>query len=456
MKNLHTLTYLNKKILLPIIDELKMEIEIEENPFQLPIEDFFSMAARINKKRSFLFVSKLLGKHIPIDPKTGLLTGFLLAARYVEVMTEKKSLKRAELLNYYPHFLSDFKDTSFVNKEISSPVIIGFAETATALGHSFYQAFKDAAFFHTTRENVNEVSSVISFEEEHSHATSHRCYVDESLLHNNREVILVDDELTTGNTAINIIRAIQKKYPRKKYTVVSILDWRSAEQEKAMAELEEELGINVHFVSLLKGTFKLHEGNGYSLTHSSAKTHSEWQDHAIQIEYVDLTEFTADRIIPFTSCTCSGERNTCHYLLDTGRFGIETNQTDDQWIKKAGYYLSSKKKAEKTLIVGTGEFMYIPMKIASYMGENIYYQSTTRSPIYANDEAHYGVKTAFTFPNPEDQHIVNHLYNLEAHPYEEVFILFERKVDSDKIQQLINIFKETSIKKINIVYCFGG
>ena len=34
---------------------------------------------------------------------------------------------------------------------------------------------------------------------------------------------------------------------------------------------------------------------------------------------------------------------------------------------------------KRTLCLGTGEFMYIPMKIAAEMGENILYQSTTKA-----------------------------------------------------------------------------
>ncbi|PKG24039.1 phosphoribosyltransferase family protein [Niallia nealsonii] len=451
MKNSHTLTCSNKKILLSILDDLQMEIEITGNPFQLSVEDFFLMAARINKKRSFLFVSKLLGKHLPIHPNRGLLTGFLLAARYEEIKTNQPSFKKESLLAYY-HDPSLFADRPYIDEEVSSPVIIGFAETATSLGHSFYQAFKHAVYFHTTREVVNEAASIISFEEEHSHATSHRCYVGEEMLKNEREVILVDDELTTGKTAINIIRDIQTKFPRKLYTVVSILDWRSEEDSEKMLELEKELDIKIHFVSLLKGRFTLH--NGHVDFKENIFNHMPNSDFP-QVEYLELTEFISNRLIPYTSNTLSMEKNNFYYLVDTGRFGIESNQTDDEWMKKAGQYLSLKRTGEKTLVIGTGEFMYIPMKIASYMGENIWYQSSTRSPIYPNKEAHYGAKTAYRFPNPEDGDIVHYLYNIERGSYDDVFIIFERKVDHKKLAPLLQQLNRENFKKINIVYCNG-
>ena len=56
----------------------------------------------------------------------------------------------------------------------------------------------------------------------------HYCYaIDPALFENDDMVVLVDDEITTGKSALNFIRAIQSKYPRKKYGVVSLLDWRS-------------------------------------------------------------------------------------------------------------------------------------------------------------------------------------------------------------------------------------
>ena len=67
-----------------ILDKITVDIEVTANPYQLHLEELFTMAARINKKRSFLFVSKVLGKHLPIQPQKGLITAALLAARYAE------------------------------------------------------------------------------------------------------------------------------------------------------------------------------------------------------------------------------------------------------------------------------------------------------------------------------------------------------------------------------------
>ncbi len=451
MKELHTLTYLNKKISLPIIDHLQMNINVEENPFQLPIEDFFKMAARINKRRAFLFVSKLLGKHLPIEPKKGLLTGFILAARYEEIMTGKHSPQRERLLEIYHDTSLPFVDKPFIQKEVSNPIIIGFAETATALGHSFFQAFKQASFFHTTREKINGLDPIISFEEEHSHATSHRCYVKKDILDNNREIILVDDELTTGKTAINIIRDLHRKYPRDKYTVASILDWRSNKWRLEMKALEEELQITVHSVCLLKGCFEL---VGEQINLPPIMESLVTNDGTPSVEYISLENYVKARIIPLISTNLAGERNDFQYLKDTGRFGIYTEEGTDEWIKQAAKVLK-KKRVGTSLCVGTGEFMYIPMKLASFMGEDISYQSTTRSPIYPNDEEYYGAQTAYCFANPEDLEIVNYLYNIKPNQYDDIFLFFERNVKEDSLKELLTALKAVQVKKINVVYFSG-
>lgn len=451
MKDLHTLTYLNKKISFPIIHNLQMDIRVEENPFDLSIEDFFKMAARINKKRAFLFVSKLLGKHLPIEPKKGLLTGFMLAARYEEIVTGTNTLQREKVLANYRDSDLPFFDKPFISSKQANPIIIGFAETATALGHSFFQAFEAATFFHTTRENANELVPIISFEEEHSHATSHRCYVKEDILDNNREIILVDDELTTGRTAINIIRDIHRKYPRDKYTVVSILDWRSEEWQQELNSLEQELQITIQTVSLLKGSFEL-VGNLSNLV--SKAQHAEKNVKAPILEYISLENYVKERIVSITSTCLAGSRNEYGYLKDTGRFGINTDEVTDVWIRQAADELK-KKRVGTTLCIGTGEFMYIPMKLASFMGENTYFQSTTRSPIYPNEEEHYGAENAFCFSNPEDLDIMNYLYNIQANQYDDIFLFFERKVRSERLKELLSELKAVQVKKINIIYFSG-
>ena len=448
MNNIPTLTCSNKKYL---FNELQVEVEIESNPYQLPISQLFLMAGRINKKRSFLFVSKLLGKHIPINPNKGLVVGAILADQYAKVvmgedMELDEGLRSALSAEEPPATLSPF-----ISDQVN-PVIIGFAETATGLGHAFYESFKKADFFHTTREKIVSFAPVISFEEEHSHATSHRCYVDDLLLQNNREIILVDDELTTGKTAINIIRSLHLKFPRKTYTVVSILDWRSIDHHKAFAALEVELGITIHCVSLLKGRIKV--SGELLLDNTNEATYSESQTEQ-RLTMVPIYKKVPS---PFSTIPVEVASDIPYpYLYETGRFGIHSkdNQKIDKWLQALTVFLKEQRTGKKTLCLGTGEFMYLPMKLASLMGDGVFYQSTTRSPIFAECDPEYGVNWKVEFVNPENLQITNYVYNIPPQAYDDLFLFFEREVPNENLQPLLAELKKTGITDIKIIFFSG-
>jgi len=429
-----------------ILDFLETHLEITDNLYQLPVDDLFTMAARINKKRSFLFVSKVLGKHLPIVPAKGLLTGALLASRYVEETFKIKVPQIESLLSSFLMNEPKISITPFIPENIN-PVIIGFAETATALGHSFFTCFKHAEFFHTTREEFIEQKAVITFEEEHSHATAHRCYIPEEMIKNEREIILVDDELTTGKTALNIIQSIHQNFPRQKYTIVSILDWRSEEDKQALKHFEKQLGVSINVVSLVRGNVTVKQVRDIELysRNNSAKSHPP-------IEIVRLSTFFQAADDPkFPAMKVP-------YIKETGRFGLSSfeNQTLQQNISKAASLLKEKREGRTTLCLGTGEFMYLPMKIASEMGSNIFYQSTTRSPIYIHDREGYGVRNGIVFPNPEDQAIVNYVYNIQPEQYDELFLFFEREIDMNRLKPLLMELDQLKFQTIKLVFFSGG
>ncbi|WML47779.1 phosphoribosyltransferase domain-containing protein [Neobacillus sp. PS3-34] len=153
MKNTQTSTFSEQKFTFNILNSLRAEVEVRQNPYALPIEELFTMAARINKKRSFLFVSKLLGKHLPIDPNKGLLTSALLAARYYELVNGVAPEIISNLKSTFLFGSPEFSSTRFIDGSLN-PIIIGFAETATALGHAFFDCFQNGDYFHTTREDL--------------------------------------------------------------------------------------------------------------------------------------------------------------------------------------------------------------------------------------------------------------------------------------------------------------
>lgn len=59
-----------------VLNNIKVHVEVRDNPYNLELDNLFQMVMRINKKRSFLFVSTILGKHLPIKPAVSLASGF--------------------------------------------------------------------------------------------------------------------------------------------------------------------------------------------------------------------------------------------------------------------------------------------------------------------------------------------------------------------------------------------
>lgn len=439
-----------------VLDDLTVTIDVTHNPYQFKLDQLFKMATRINKKRSFLFVSQVLGKHIGVDPSIPLLTGHLLAMRYMEVVhgqenpRAKAIAKAIQTKENIAELAEEMQNEPLQLREKTT--FIGFAETATALGHAVFSSFKeDATYIHTTREQMIDRDSVINFEEEHSHATSHRVYArNASFFAGSGEVVLVDDEMTTGKTAINIIRTMKAKFPEKKvFTVVVILDWRTEAQRMAYRELEAALGITIHVVSLVEGMVSV-AGEPKLL----APEKNVSPIFTPEIQMISAYEWlTPDMFEAFSSIEENGGENQSSYLKATGRFGLTAEQ-DKTYLKTFQtlvQQLKEQRRGKKTLVIGTGEFMYVPMKIASYMGEQVYFQATTRSPIYETTRKGYTIQQKFTFTSPENAGLVNHLYNIDEQQYDEIFIFVERMSAKDEITSLIDALGKTKIPFITVV-----
>ncbi|MNH21721.1 hypothetical protein D3C79_815440 [compost metagenome] len=103
------------------------------------------------------------------------------------------------------------------------------------------------------------------------------------------------------------------------------------------------------------------------------------------------------------------------------------------------------------LVIGTGEFMYVPMQIASYLGENVYFQSSTRSPIYCTDELDYTITEKIVFESPENNGVENYLYNIQNRPYSELFIIVERIANKEIIARLVEALQSISSAKIYVI-----
>ena len=123
--------------------------------------------------------------------------------------------------------------------------MVGFAETATAIGAAVAIECQ-AAYMQTTREVIDGVD-YLYFSESHSHATEQKLVKTDldKIIGKTDRIIFIEDEVTTGNTILNIVRLIQKTYAKPvSFAVASILNGMN---EEAL-ENYQNLKIPVHYL----------------------------------------------------------------------------------------------------------------------------------------------------------------------------------------------------------------
>ena len=135
-----------------------------------------------NTRRKYLVVNRLQGKHIPVSPKEALQMFRSLAELIKEAYPSERLL------------------------------MVGFAETATAIGAAVAIECQ-AAYMQTTREVIDGVD-YLYFSESHSHATEQKLVKTDldKIIGKTDRIVFIEDEVTTGNTILNIVRLIQKTY----------------------------------------------------------------------------------------------------------------------------------------------------------------------------------------------------------------------------------------------------
>jgi len=193
--------------------------------------ELFGFAERRNPKRAFLFVSKVLGRHIPVRPS-------VMAASFERL-------------------------AAGIPADLPGPVlVIGMAETAVGLGAGVHRAYSatrpDSLYLVSTRHPLG-CPLFARFEEEHSHASSHLLHlpVDPELreqMLQARSLVLVDDEASTGKTFINLHCALVEAGLSQLERVVTcvLTDWSADAVCK-------RLGDTATAVSLLRGAYRFDE-----------------------------------------------------------------------------------------------------------------------------------------------------------------------------------------------------
>lgn len=360
----------------------KLQVSVLSAKFSL--DTLLTFGSRLNPKRRFLFVSKVLGKYVPCKPS-------VMRESYQAIAQQVQAL-------------ADTHKTDITN----NTWVLGVAETATGLGAGVAQEVKrmsdgvadsDVIYSHTTRCSL-EHSIDFSIIEEHSHAPSHLIYqLDHSLGYEEvSRVVLVDDEISTGRTLAQLTDELLQRLP-KLTTVVwaSLVNWISTEDiNKFKASYPN---ISLHFCSLLYGTFEFNSNPNFT---------------------DELPDNTATGISNMLSRADIGRVGYSMSKLPTCQFvavadGAEQVETPVEALTTALLDISSLDKTKRYTIIGTGEFSYQPFLFAEQLqqqGFDVLFQSTGRSPAIEDcgiaskmsrfDQGHQGVYYLYNLPEDRE------------------------------------------------------
>ncbi|MDT9594332.1 phosphoribosyltransferase [Nocardioides zeae] len=400
----------------------------------VPLPSLVGMALRINPRRPHLLVSTVLAKHVPTDPRlvraAGALLGLETAARLGRLDPDLLEAPRALLAAGAGADLAALDETVVALSArvgAGEGLVLGYAETATALGHLVARALRLPSL-HSTRRRVRGATSHLEFDESHSHATRHLVVpADAALLRSGGPAVLVDDELTTGRTALATIRALHAVAPREAYVVAALVDARRAEDREQIAAVAAELGVSIDVVALASGSVELPE----ELPQIAAPE--------------PLTLGTATRGTPTAVAGVPvpdpgdawpvGVRESARH-----GFGPE----DDVAASAAAARVATDVRdalAERgvpadgeVLVLGTEELMYAPLLVADALrraGVGAYFSTTTRSPVQVRDVEGYAVRSGVRFVAHDRDadgygEADRFAYNVAARPWAAVVVVLDR------------------------------
>lgn len=361
------------------------------------------LALRRNPKRAHLLVSNVLGKHVPQSPSVVHGQGVALGRRVRELLGTDEA-RRA--------------------------VVLGYAETATGLGHSVADGVGVAPYLHSTRRPVPGVAAAGGFEESHSHATSHLLLPeDPDLLAGPGPLILVDDEFSTGNTVLNTIRDLHERHPRERYVVVALVDMRSEADLARFERFAAEIGARVDLVAAASGTVRLPEG----VLEAGQALVAEHERDAPAAPAAG----NADRAVRVGLGWPRG-------LPDGGRHGF----TPGQRIRLDGALPAMAARlaealpddARRVLVLGFEELMYAPLRLARELEQmvpaEVRFSTTTRSPVLALDDPGYAIRSRLVFPAhdaPDDGPGPRFAYNVAGGGFDAVVAVVDSTADTPEL-----------------------
>lgn len=323
-------------------------------------KDLVRVARRENNtKRTYLVVNRLQAKHIPSVP--------------------------AETFGMFDRLAEEVK-REYGEETL---LLVGFAETATAVGARL-AVLLDSYYMQTTREYEAGVPCLY-FSESHSHATEQKLIKDglDQAARVVGRIVFVEDEVTTGDTIMKIIRIIREKYAGTfSFSVASLLNGMSRENmEKYASE-----NIALHYLvktnhdAYPQKVLPYRGDGGYHVM-----TACDGGAERIPIQDVEGC-MNARHLVQGGEYEAACRRLWAHIHEDLG--GI---------TKK------------NILVLGTEEFMYPALYVAARLqteGNEVRCHSTTRSPIEVSREQDYPVHERYELVSLYDRERTTYLYDI--------------------------------------------
>lgn len=353
-------------------------------------KDLVRIAKRENNtKRSYLVVDPLQGKHVPVEPSKAL-NLFKSLAEKLQGKYEGERL-----------------------------LLIGFAETATAIGAQAAITL-GTKYIQTTREVIPD-ARYLFFSEAHSHATEQKLVKDDidRVINDIDRIVFIEDEVTTGNTIMNIIKIITKEYQKKiKFAVASLLNGMTEESLK----IYQDEKIELHY--LVKT-----DHSGYGAVAEQYRCDGLYicaipENHTHESADIDV----------------QSEKNMREHIISipgwmNARRFVDAKQYEAACRKLAETVImeTSVKQGERVLVIGTEEFMYPALLTGQEiekMGCEVRSHSTTRSPIAVSTEEEYPLHCRYELRSLYDPDRKTFIYDLEN--YDRVIVMTDSALVSLK------------------------
>ena len=355
-----------------------------------------------NTKRSYLLVNPLQGKHIPVQPSRCIRMIQELACKVSETYAGERLL------------------------------LIGFAETATAIGAVIAESCPEVLFYmHTTREQVEGSSNCLYFSEVHSHATEQRLATEQldEVVGLADRIVFAEDEVTTGNTIWNLIQCMRERYEadsernsvcgsgegrgrKLAFGIVSILNG----MDESNSERFETAGIKRLFLRKISGRDFTAGLERYDFNGEKNDFTRDIEDKGDLKKEKRKIDRAPGRCEPRLGVEPASYLEACRKLTD---FCIQLAE------KESGWDWSDK----RVLFLGTEEFMYPVLKTAQYAEEkwgcHVRFHATTRSPILPDAEESYPLHTRAELKSVYDGERTTYVYNLDS--YDIVFLMSDTR-----------------------------